>query len=131
MSDRIEPLNSENDEYAVVERAAELVWERFANCMDRNEYGRISDRAVVMLFTAAVKLYARKCDDEERTFRPLAGQYDEVVTATESLTAATELLRSLRLGPTEFALWSRRRPEDYYDIPDASVDLGSGGEIVR
>ena len=28
--------------------------------------------------------------------------------------AVTELLRALRLGPMEFGLWSRRRPEDYH-----------------
>lgn len=131
MSDGIETPSSENDEYAIVERAAELIWERLGRCIERNEYGRISDRAVVMLFTAAVKLYARKCDDDERTFRPLAGKYDEVITATESLTAATELLRSLRLGSTEFALWARRRPEDYYDIPTVPVDVEPSREPVK
>ena len=130
MSNGMEAPSSENDEYAVVERAAELVWERLGNCIERNEYGRISDRAVVMLFTAAVKLYARKCDDDARTFRPLAGKYDEVITATESLTAATELLRALRLGPTEFALWARRRPEDYQDIPTVPVDVEPNREAV-
>lgn len=130
MFNMIEATNSENDEYAVVERAAELVWERLGGCIERNEYSRISDRAVVMLLTAAAKLYARKCDDEDRTFRPLAGDYDEVITATESLTVATELLRALRLGPTEFALWSRRRPEDYHDIPATPVDLESNREAV-
>ena len=43
------------------------------------------------------------------------GKYDEIVTPTEALTAVTEVLRALRLGPMEFGLWARRRPEDYHD----------------
>lgn len=120
----------ENDHYAVVERSAELIWRKAAESINNGEVDRISDRAVVMLFTAAVKLYAQKCGDE-RTFRPLGGRYDEIVTATEALTAATELLRSLRLGPTEFALWARRRPEDYFDIPAEPIVHVDQREIVK
>ena len=65
--------------------------------------------------TAAVKLYSAKTDGEGRTFKPILGNYDEIVTPTEALTAVTEVLRALRLGPMEFGLWSRRRPEEYYD----------------
>ena len=44
----------------------------------------------------------------------------EEANLTEALTAATEMLRALRLGPMEFGLWSRRRPEDYHDLePEA------------
>lgn len=120
----------ENDPYAAVERAAELIWRRTAESINNGEAERISDRAVVMIFTAAVKLYAEKCGDS-RTFRPLGGHYDEIVTATEVLTAATELLRSLRLGPTEFALWARRRPEDYHDLPDEPVEIEKQKELAR
>ena len=83
--------------------------------------GRISDAAVAKLMTAAVKLYAAKADGEARTFRPVLGDYDEVVTPTEALTAVTEVLRALRLGPMEFGLWSRRRPEDYHDPPQPHI----------
>lgn len=120
----------ENDHYAIVERSAELIWRRAAESINKGEVERISDRAVVLLFTAAVKLYAQKCGDE-RTFRPLAGRYDEIVTATEALNVATELLRSLRLGPTEFALWSRRRPEDYYDLPADPVEIEDQRELIK
>ncbi len=114
----------ENDPFAVVERAADLVWERTQQYLSQDTPDRISDHAVAVLMTAALKLYARKCDGFERTFRPLLGRYDEVVTPTEALTAATEILRALRLGPTEFALWSRRRPEDYHlmDAANSSTD---------
>jgi hypothetical protein len=104
----------DNDPYAAFERAAVLIWDRTQDALAADEAGRISDEAVALLLTAAVKLYARKTDGEGRTFRPLKGAYDEVVTATEALTAVTELLRCLHLGPVEFALWSRRRPEDYF-----------------
>ena len=107
----------ENDPYAALERAAELVWDRSRAAVDRNEADRISDAAVARLMTAAVKLYAAKADGEARTFRPVLGEHDEVVTPTEALTAVTEVLRALRLGPMEFGLWSRRRPEDYHDMP--------------
>src|SRR5262245_42973417 len=100
----------ENDRYAALERAAETVWQRANEALNADEAGRISDEAVALLLTAAVKLYARKTDGENRTFRPLKGKYDEVVTPTEALTAATEILRALHLGPVEFALWSRRLP---------------------
>jgi len=112
----------ENDPYASVERAAEMVWERVQEALEKDEPDRISDKAVMLMMTAAVKLYAKKCDGSDRTFRPLAGNRDEVVTPTEALTVTTELLRALRLGPMEFALWARRRPEDYHDIPAESVE---------
>lgn len=129
MSDALQ-RDLENDPYAAVERAAELIWRKTAESINKGEADRISDHAVVMLFTAAVKLYAEKCG-ERRTFRPLGGRYDEIVTATEALTAATELLRSLRLGPTEFALWARRRPEDYYDLPQEPAAIEKQEEFAR
>ncbi len=105
----------ENDPYAALERAADLAWERAAMALERGEAARVSDAAVARLMTAAVKLYAAKADGEDRTFRPLLGEYDETVTPTEALTATTEVLRALRLGPMEFGLWARRRPEDYHE----------------
>ena len=118
----------ENDPYAALERAADMIWERSENAVAEGEAGRISDAAVAKLMTAAVKLYAAKADGEERTFRPVLGDYDEVVTPTEALTAVTEVLRALRLGPMEFGLWSRRRPEDYHDIPHQPAPKTDVGE---
>ena len=63
--------------------------------------------------SAAIKLYAAKAAPSKHPFRPLHGEYDEAVTATEVLTAAIELLRALGLGPMELALWSHRKPSDY------------------
>lgn len=97
------------------EEEARDIWRIAAEAVERGEEDRISDEAVAHLMTAAVKLYAAKADRGSRTPRPLLGRYDELVTPTEALTAVTEVLRALRLGPMEFGLWSRRRPEDYHD----------------
>ena len=105
---------ADNDPYAAAERAAREFWTLADQAVSNGEARRISDEAVALIMTAAVKLYAQKADGEDRTFRPLLGKYDEVVTPTEALTACTEILRALRLGPMEFGLWSRRKPEDYH-----------------
>ena len=107
--------NRENDPFAMVERAADLIWQRSEEAIKNGEVTRISDEAVSKIMTAAVKLYSAKADGEQRTFRPLLGNFDEVVTPTEALTSVTEILRSLELGPMEFGLWSRRKPEDYHN----------------
>jgi len=105
-----------NDTYAEAEALADEAWRLAAQAVADGDEDRISDAAVAKLFTAAVKLYAAKADRGERSPRALLGNYDEVVSPTEALTAATEMLRALRLGPMEFGLWSRRRPEDYHEL---------------
>ena len=111
----IRETSKENDPYAIFENVAETLWERTELALEKGEADRISDDTVTKLMTTALKLYAAKTDGEGRTFRPILGKYDEIVTPTEALTAVTEVLRALRLGPMEFGLWSRRRPEDYHD----------------
>ena len=107
--------NRENDPVALIERAADIIWRKSEGSLKDGSVSRISDKSVAKIMTAAIKLYAAKTDGEFRTFRPFLGKYDEIVTPTEALTAVTEVLRSLQLGPMEFGLWSRRRPEDYYN----------------
>ena len=115
------PDNRRNDAYAEAEALADEAWRLASQAVAEGDEDRISDAAVAKLFTAAVKLYAAKADRGERSPRALLGQYDEVVSPTEALTAATEMLRALRLGPMEFGLWARRRPEDHHELePDAS-----------
>ena len=115
MTDKNFQDDRDNDPFALVDRAADILWERSQDALEQGEESRISDESVAKIMTAAVKLYAAKADKEGRTFRPLLGQYDEIVTPTEALTSVTEILRSLGLGPMEFGLWSRKRPEDYHD----------------
>ena len=111
-------FDGSNEPYREAEIAAALVWEVVQRAIEAGEEDLISDEATRQLMTAAIKLYACKADRGERTFRPLLGDYDEVVTPTDALTATTEVMRALRLGPMEFGLWSRRRPEDYHLTTD-------------
>jgi len=107
-----------NDPYGWIDPAAADLLRASRELVDAGEASRVSDEAVAQIMTAAIRLYVAKSDGEERTFRPLAGRFDEEMTATELLSAVTELLRALKLGPMELALWYRRRPEDYYDQED-------------
>ena len=78
--------------------------------VENNEASRVSDEAVAQILTAAIRLYVAKSDGEERTFAPIAGRNDSELTPTELLSAVSEMLRAMRLGPMELALWYRRRP---------------------
>ena len=72
--------NRENDPVALIERAAELIWQKSEESLKDGHVSRISDQSVTKIMTAAIKLYAAKTDGELRTFRPLLGNYDEIVT---------------------------------------------------
>jgi hypothetical protein len=107
-----------NDEYGWIDAAAAKLLAASRDLVERGEASRVSDEAVAQIMTAAIRLYFAKSDGEERTFRPIAGRKGEELTATELLSAVSELLRALRLGPMELALWYRRRPdEDLYRGP--------------
>src|SRR6185503_15692069 len=101
-----------NDEYGWIEETAAALLAVSRDLVGRGEAARVSDEAVAQIMTAAIRLYVAKSDGEERTFRPIAGRRDEELTPTELLSAVSELLRALRLGPMELALWYRRRPDE-------------------
>ncbi|XSC47485.1 hypothetical protein ACF1BQ_019685 [Bradyrhizobium sp. RDT10] len=101
-----------NDPYGWIDEAANAILRASAELAGVGEANRVSDQAVAQLLTAAIRLYVAKSDGEQRTFRPIAGAKDEELTATEMLSAVSELLRSLNLGPMELALWYRRRPDE-------------------
>ncbi|WP_117193379.1 hypothetical protein [Rhizobium terrae] len=101
-----------NDPYGWIEDATAEIDKAASELLEKGEASRISDEAVARMMTAAIRLYAAKSDGEERTFRPLTGERDETVTPTEALSAVSEVLRALHLGPMELALWYRRRPDE-------------------
>ena len=71
-----------------------------------------ADHGMAQILTAAIRLYVAKSDGEERTFAPIAGHNDSELTPTELLSAVSEMLRAMHLGPMELALWYRRRPDE-------------------
>jgi hypothetical protein len=101
-----------NDAYAWIDRIGPNLLRASRELVENGEAARVSDETVAQMMTAALRLYVAKTDGEERTFRPIAGSRDEELTPTELLSAVSELLRALRLGPMELALWYRRRPDE-------------------
>lgn len=121
MSSSDTPKPPANDPADALEAMAEDVWRDAKALLAAGDAGRVSDVAVARIMTAAVKLYAAKAEGEQRSPKAVLGETDEVVTPTEALTTVTEVLRALRLGPMEFGLWSRRRPEDYHEQQPESL----------
>jgi len=101
-----------NDPYAWIDRYAADLHEAARTLSRDGEAARVSDEAVAQLLTAAIRLYYMKADGEERTFAPIIREKTDPLTATEVLSAVSEILRALRLGPMELALWYRRRPDE-------------------
>ena len=110
-----------NDLYGWIDTVAPELLRASRELVEKNEAYRVSDEAVAQILTAAIRLYVAKSDGEERTFPPIAGQRDSEMTPTELLSAVSEMLRAMHLGPMELALWYRRRPdEDTYSPGDQS-----------
>jgi hypothetical protein len=110
-----------NDLYGWIDTVAPELLRASRELVEKNEAYRVSDEAVAQVLTAAIRLYVAKSDGEERTFPPIAGQRDSEMTPTELLSAVSEMLRAMHLGPMELALWYRRRPdEDTYSPGDQS-----------
>jgi len=110
-----------NDAYGWIDRMAGDLLRDSRELVETNQASRVSDEALAQILTAAIRLYVAKSDGEERTFAPIAGRNDSELTPTELLSAVSEMLRAMRLGPMELALWYRRRPdEDTYSAGERS-----------
>jgi hypothetical protein len=101
-----------NDQYGWIDSIAPDLLRASRELVERGEASRVSDEAVAQMLTAAIRLYVAKSDGEERTFSPIAGSRDSEMTPTELLSAVSEMLRAMHLGPMELALWYRRRPDE-------------------
>jgi hypothetical protein len=123
----VSKIGQRNDQYAWIDEAAPQFLKASRELVENGEASRVSDEAVAQIMTAAIRLYVAKSDGEERTFSPIAGQRDSEMTPTELLSAVSELLRALHLGPMELALWYRRRPDEdiwYPRRPDEDMPQG-------
>jgi hypothetical protein len=123
----VSKIGQRNDQYAWIDEAAPQFLKASRELVENGEASRVSDEAVAQIMTAAIRLYVAKSDGEERTFSPIAGQRDSEMTPTELLSAVSELLRALHLGPMELALWYRRRPdEDIWHPRRPDEDMSQG-----
>ena len=111
-----------NDQYGWIDSIAPDLLRASRELVETGEAARVSDEAVAQILTAAIRLYVAKSDGEERTFPPIAGSRDSEMTPTELLSAVSEMLRAMHLGPMELALWYRRRPdEDSYGLKERGL----------
>jgi hypothetical protein len=101
-----------NDPYGWIDAIAPDLLRTSRELVEKGEASRVSDEAVAQILTAVIRLYVAKSDGEERTFSPIAGSHDSEMTPTELLSAVSEMLRAMHLGPMELALWYRRRPDE-------------------
>ena len=102
----------QNDQYGWIDSIAPDLLRASRELVESGQASRVSDEAVAQILTAAIRLYVAKSDGEERTFAPIAGKNDSEMTPTELLSAVSEMLRAMHLGPMELALWYRRRPDE-------------------
>lgn len=100
-----------NDPYAWVDGFADDLHVAVKELVEKGEQARISDEALAKIITASVRLYYAKAEGEERIPPTVLSEGSETLTPTEMLTAVSEMLRALRLGPMELGLWYRRRPD--------------------
>src|ERR1700723_2222417 len=87
-------LDRKNDLYGWIDSAAPELLRASRELVENGEASRVSDEAVAQILTAAIRLYVAKSDGEERTFRPIIPEETEPLTATELLSAVSELLRA-------------------------------------
>lgn len=66
----------------------------------------VPDAAVQRLFAAALRLHARKTDEEQRHFAPIAP--DAAVSTTDVAVAVTELLHAADLNLFDLSMWASR-----------------------
>jgi hypothetical protein len=101
-----------NDAYAWIDGYAGDLHKAAKELVANGEAARVSDEALAQILTAAVRLYYAKAEGEGRSPPAIVQEGQETLTPTEMLTAVSELLRAVKLGPMELGLWFRRRPGD-------------------
>ena len=91
---------------ATLVRAAKDAFEAAERALENEATGDIPDEAVQQLMTAAVRLFARKVDVEDRYFLPVTAR--QSVNATEVCVAVTDLIRVVDLNLFDLSMWGSR-----------------------
>ncbi len=88
------------------ETLAESVQREGDRRLAAGETADVSDRDIQRLLTTATRLYARKTDEEGRSFSPVADGH--ILTATDVAVTVTALLRAADLHLFDLAMWAGR-----------------------
>jgi hypothetical protein len=78
--------------------------EAAARALAANDHTSISDDDIARAMSAAVKLYAARCE----ALGTFPAPVDASVTATEALTAICEIIRAVDVNMFELSMWHGR-----------------------
>ncbi len=85
--------------------AAKVFSDWIGTMLAQDRVAEISDEMLRQVMTAAVKAYAAKVEKMERDFDPID---KHAVSATEGVTAACAMIRTVDLNMFDVALWFNR-----------------------
>jgi hypothetical protein len=85
----------------VLDRAAELRAHIDAIAACGPDAPDLDEAAIQALLSAAVRIYSRRVDQQGK----FAGVTRDAITATDALTTASTLLKSVNVAPFELGLW--------------------------
>ena len=94
------------DAAADLEAAGRAAIDAAERALAAGSTGAVSDAAVQQLLTAALRVFARKIEDERRYFSPLT--HSGAPTPTEAAGLVTELLRAVDLNLFDLSMWAGR-----------------------
>ena len=105
------PKTTREADAAAFAAAADRAFEIAERALDGDATEGLSDEAIQKLLTAGAKLFARKCELEDRYFLPFVSR--QACTATDVCQAACEMLRAVDLNTFDLTMWyARPRPDD-------------------
>src|SRR5258708_31339113 len=110
LSDPISQATPANDSYGWIDRFAADLHIAARDLVRDGGAARVSDEAGARIMTAAIRLYVAKSDGEERTFPPIVRDDNEPLTATQPLSALSQLPPAPRPRTMELTLLERRPP---------------------
>jgi hypothetical protein len=93
-----------------LEEAVEVAFAAAEQALTEGVIEQISDEAVQRLLTAGTKLFARKSEQERRSFLPFIAQ--NAISATEAVTVLSGILRAANLSLFDLSMWVDGRASD-------------------
>lgn len=85
------------------------IWKQAKQDVEDQTLDHFSEQTIQRLMTVAIKLFVAKVEVEDRMFSPIL-EGEDTLTATEAVSAVSEILRATDLNPFDLAIWFNRHP---------------------